>query len=151
MSSTIHDVLAYKGGEVFGVAPETTIAEAVALMETTHAGSLMVLAGRDFLGMLCERDIMISLATRHLNADVDPVSAIMQSHTPTVVPSCSIGDAMHVMTEKRCRHLPVMAGRTVVGVVSIGDLLKWQMLDMEGRLCNIMASVDEAFSGMSKV
>ncbi len=122
---TVADVLRYKGTVVHSIAPETRVLTAVEEMCERHIGALLVTQGRIPLGIFSERDLM----RRVILARKDPVSTYVQDVMTTEVlcvgPSTPARQAMAIMTDRRCRHLPVVDDNEVVGMLSIGDLVRW--------------------------
>ncbi len=122
----ISAVLKQKGEQIWWIAPSATVYDALAAMAEKEIGSLLVMEGNELAGMLSERDYARKIILMGRSSKDTRVDEIMTPSPLTVVPDCSIDDAMRIMTENRVRHLPVV-GRTgaVSGVVSIGDLVKW--------------------------
>ena len=122
---TVADILGYKGTEVHGVPPDTPVLAAVERMCARHIGALLVCNVRIPLGIFSERDLM----TRVILARRDPmttrVDEVMTTDVMCVGPGTPAREAMAIMTEKRCRHLPVVSHGEVVGILSIGDLVRW--------------------------
>ncbi len=128
---TISHILKEKGPEIHHTAPDTTVLRAVEMMCAVRVGALMVCEGGKPVGMFTERDLM----TRVILAGRDPsktrLDEVMSRDVAYVEPSTRAEEAMAVMTEKRCRHLPVVSGGKVVGLVSIGDLVRWLSRNQE--------------------
>lgn len=125
MAGTIRSLLAAKGGDVFGIGPDATIIEALQLMADKNVGAVIVLADDGALvGILSERDYARKIALKGRTSADTAVSEIMTSSVSTVSPDASVDDCMEMMTEGRFRHLPVVEDGAVVGVISIGDVVK---------------------------
>ncbi|MGI9329840.1 MAG: CBS domain-containing protein [Gammaproteobacteria bacterium] len=120
----VQDILNSKGHEVFHVAPETTIFDAIQLMADNGIGSLLVMDQNKPIGIVTERDYARKVALEGRSSRDALVSEIMSSKVLCVSPERSIEDCMALMTEKRARHLPVVDHKSVVGMISIGDLVK---------------------------
>jgi CBS domain-containing protein len=122
---TIAHILKEKGTSVHHAPPDTTVLGAVELMSTKQIGALMVCEAGHPLGIFSERDLM----TRVILAGRDPattrIEEVMSREVVFVEPSTRAEEAMAVMTERRCRHLPVVSEGRVVGLISIGDLVRW--------------------------
>ncbi len=122
---TIAHILKEKGPQIHHTAPDTTVLRAVEMMCAVRVGALMVCREGKPIGMFTERDLM----TRVILAGRDPtrtrLDEVMSKDVACVEPSTRAEEAMAVMTEKRCRHLPVVSDGKVVGLVSIGDLVRW--------------------------
>ena len=130
----IASILATKGGQVFTVRPEQTIQEALAGLAEHDVGALVVvdLAGHP-IGMLSERDVVRRMA-RHENLLSQPVESIMTTTVIVGAPADDLVSVAHTMTEKHIRHLPVMDRGTLIGLVSIGDVVKAQRDQYQGEL-----------------
>ena len=125
LQDTVRSVLDQKGGTVWSIAPEASVYEALQIMADKEIGSLLVLSAGKPVGVLSERDyarkvILKDKASRHTK-----VSEIMSAPVIWVTLSHSVDDCMRTMTTHRVRHLTVMDGDKVAGVVSIGDLVNW--------------------------
>jgi len=129
---SIEHILRHKGGKVVTVNPATTVANAAHRLRIERIGAVVVSSdGRRIDGILSERDIVQGL-TEHGAAVVQmPVSAFMSHHVVTCGPKAEIRDVMRLMTQHRIRHLPVVANGELVGIVSIGDVVKSRLEDME--------------------
>jgi len=125
METKLSTLLNSKGGEVQRIQPTATVIEAVRTMNESRIGSLLVMNNDEVVGIFTERDVL----TRILDSDLDPhttaVADVMTSDLVTIRPTATIEEAMAVVTEKRCRHLPVMDGNVLLGLVSSGDLTRW--------------------------
>jgi CBS domain-containing protein len=122
----ISAILKQKSGQIWSIAPNATVYDALALMAEKEIGSLLVLDGNKLLGMLSERDYARKIILRGRSSKETRGNEIMLSTPITIVPNCSVDDAMRIMTENRVRHLPVLGDNgAALGIVSIGDLVKW--------------------------
>ena len=121
---TVHQLLQTKGREVWTIGAEASVYDALALMAEKDIGALVVTRGSQVLGLLSERDYARNVVLRGLKSQDTQVSDIMTTKVPCVGPQQTVQDCMSIVTEKRVRHLPVMEGNTLVGLVSIGDLVK---------------------------
>lgn len=131
MQKTVAQMLEAKGGEVWAVAPSSTVYEALQLMAAKSVGAVLVLDGSKLVGILSERDYARKVILLDRSSKDTPVSDIMTSLVVVVPPAHSIEACMELMTERRIRHLPVVDGDEVVGVVSIGDVVKAVLSDRE--------------------
>lgn len=114
-----------KGPAVHAVPPSATVLDAVRGMNREKIGALLVRDGERVVGIFTERDVLTRVIDRGLDPAATRVAEVMTSSLVTVGPRTTVGEAMAVVTEKRCRHLPVMDGDRLLGLVSIGDLTRW--------------------------
>jgi CBS domain-containing protein len=121
---TVRHLLDGKGRALFSIEPEDPVLEAVRMMAERHVGALLVMRGTELAGILSERDYARKVVLLGRSSAETPVWQIMTSPVITVSPDNSIQDCMRLMTERRIRHLPVVDGGRVVGMISIGDLVK---------------------------
>ena len=124
-NSPISTLLHHKTAEVWSIAPEATVFEAIKLMAEKNIGSLLVMSGGKLLGVFTERDYSRKIALQGKSSKDTRVREIISSQVVSVTPQHSIEDCMKLMTEHRVRHLPVLEGEKVVGIISIGDLVNW--------------------------
>ncbi|MCW5745162.1 MAG: CBS domain-containing protein [Alphaproteobacteria bacterium] len=126
----VSDILSTKGNRVVAVAPEDTLASAVATLSARRIGALLVLAtGKDkeLLGILSERDVVHALAHDGDGALSRRVSSVMTSPVTTCDPDDTVEHVMELMTDGRFRHLPVVRHGELLGIISIGDVVKWRL------------------------
>ena len=121
----ISSLLHHKTSAVWSVAPESTVFEAIKLMADKNIGSLMVMTGGRLVGIFTERDYTRKIALQGKSSKQTQVWEIMPKNVITVTPDDSVEECMKLMTESRVRHLPVVEGAKVIGIISIGDLVNW--------------------------
>jgi len=121
----ISSVLFQKPSALWSVAPEATVFEAIKLMAEKNIGALLVMSGGSVAGVFTERDYTRKVALHGKNSKETRVWEIMTGEIISVTPDDSVEECMKLMTEKRVRHLPVVEGQNVVGIISIGDLVNW--------------------------
>jgi CBS domain-containing protein len=124
MATTVATLLERKNPVVFSVSPETSIFEAGKMMVDKGVGVIVVLEGKKVMGMVSERDIVQKILIEELSEKDRPVSEIMNRRVIRVSPEDTIETCMAIMTAKKYRHLTVMKEEELVGIVSIGDLIK---------------------------
>ncbi len=121
---TVKDILATKGDDVKTIDAEQTVLEAIRAMNAHHIGSLVVMSDGKLVGMLSERDYTCKVTVQGKKAGQTLIADIMTKRVVVVKRDTSINECMGLMTSKRLRHLPVMEGNQLVGLVSIGDVVK---------------------------
>lgn len=124
-------ILEYKGREVFSVAPNDPVFEAILRMSQVRVGALLVLDKTRLVGIISERDYARKVILAGRSSHETPVREIMTSPVVTVPPTATVDECMQLMTRHHIRHLPVMDGQAVLGVVSIGDLVHWMISAQE--------------------
>jgi CBS domain-containing protein len=129
MSKTIRDVLKSKGDSVVSIDPEATVYSALELMAAKNVGALLVMKGNQVVGILSERDYARKVILEGRSSLNTVVEKIMSSKVLYVTPNMSVEEGLAVMSDKRCRHLPVIQDKELIGMVSIGDLVKAQVAD----------------------
>jgi CBS domain-containing protein len=121
---TVGQLLQVKGSQIFSVAPHESVLRAIEIMATRYVGALLVMNEGTLLGIISERDYARKVILKNRSSHDTPVSDIMTSPAISVTPEDTVHRCMELMTEKRFRHLPVMKAGRVVGMLSIGDLVK---------------------------
>jgi CBS domain-containing protein len=120
----VRHLLERKGSDIFAIAPEAPVLEAIKLMAERRVGALLVMRGADLLGIVSERDYARKVILQGRSSAQTAVSEIMSSPALAVGPDTDVFDCMRLCTDRRIRHLPVVEGGRVAGVISIGDLVK---------------------------
>jgi CBS domain-containing protein len=121
---SVRQLLDRKGRQVFAIAPGAAVLEAIRLMAERHVGALLVMEGETLVGIVSERDYARKVILMGRSSADTPVRDIMTAAVITVQPETPVENCMQIMTERRVRHLPVIEGGSVVGMISIGDLVK---------------------------
>lgn len=134
MKRFLSDVLAQKGGSVYSVSPDASALDAVHLMNEKGIGAVLVLVEGKTVGIFSERDVLRKVLDGGLDAAKTPVGEVMTRKVISMRSDKTVNEAMGVMTEKRCRHLPIIDDGTLVGVLSVGDLTKWVSQDQEHKI-----------------
>jgi CBS domain-containing protein len=130
----INDVLRVKGDQVVTVTPDTSVERLVAVLAEHRIGAVVVSReGSSVDGIVSERDIVRALAARGAAVLAEPVSAIHTTDVHTVAPEEDLADVERIMTERRFRHVPVVVAGALHGIVSIGDVVKKRIDELEGE------------------
>lgn len=141
---TIASILHGKGGEVLSAAPDDRVIEVAARLAERRIGAVPVMQGGAVLGIFSERDVIRCLADGGAATLEGPVSAVMTAPAVTVSPGESVLGALSLMTRRRIRHLPVVEDGAVVGIVSIGDLVKYRIDRIEADADAMRAYIQQA-------
>jgi len=120
----VSDILNSKGHEIFAVEPDDTVFDSLQLMADKGIGALLVMNGDKLVGIVTERDYARKIILEGKSSKDSTVKEIMTTKVLCVSPERTVDECMALMTDKRARHLPVLDHKHVVGVVSIGDLVK---------------------------
>ena len=128
---TVNQLLRGKGSVVWSVTPETSVLEALRVMAERNVGALVVLEGMELRGIFSERDYARKVILYGKSSKDTPVCEVMTEKVDCVGPSNSVRDCMARMTDKHIRHLPVVEGGQIIGLISIGDVVKAIISDQE--------------------
>ncbi|UPG86555.1 CBS domain-containing protein [Luteibacter aegosomatis] len=120
----VKHLLDTKGRGVFAVAPDAPVIEAIRLMAEKNVGALAVMKGSELVGIVSERDYARKVILKDRSSRDTPVADIMTVSVVTVAPDATVDECMRLCTDSRIRHLPVLDGGRVTGMISIGDLVK---------------------------
>ena len=141
---TIEAILTDKGREVATIGADEKVSQAVAKLGQKRIGALPVVEGRRIQGIMSERDVIYCLKDHGAEVLDWPVSRVMTSPAITAEPSTPVLAALAMMTQRRIRHLPVVSGGRLVGIVSIGDLVKHRMERIEQEAEAMRAYIQSA-------
>jgi CBS domain-containing protein len=133
----IRNILARKGPHVHAIDPQATVSQAVEVMNELRIGSLVVIEGEELVGIFTERDVLRRVVAACGDPRTTPVSEVMTRDLVTVEPATSLATAMSLVTEHRCRHLPVVEDGRLVGLVSSGDLTAWLVTDQQQTIWDL--------------
>ena len=132
--TTVRTLLERKGRAIFSVEAQAAVLDAIRLMAEHHVGALLVMRGPALEGIVSERDYARKVILRGRSSADTPVTDIMSSPVLTVSLETSVQQCMQLMTDQRVRHLPVVEGGAVVGMVSIGDLVKAVIAEQQAQI-----------------
>ena len=142
--TTVRHLLDHKGRALFSIEPEDPVLEAIRMMADRRVGALLVMRGTELVGIVSERDYARKVVLLGRSSAETPVWQIMSSPVITVSLDTSAQDCMRLMTERRIRHLPVLDAGRVVGMISIGDLVKSKIAETEAEAEGLRAYISAA-------
>ena len=131
---TVQDILARKGSDVISVKPGETVLNAAQLMSERGIGGLVVTEGARLVGIFTERDILRRVVAPRRDAAATKVAEVMTTPVTACGPDTPVDDCAAMMTAKRIRHLPVVSDRGLVGVITIGDVLAFQVREQQATI-----------------
>lgn len=143
----VRSILKQKDKSVWHVTPETCVYEAIALMAQKYVGALMVISAGQLIGVVSERDYARKVILQGKSSKETPVSEIMSSPAISANPEQSVEACMRVMTERHIRHLPVVENGNILGVVSIGDLVKWVISAQQLTITHLQDYISSKYPG----
>jgi CBS domain-containing protein len=144
MTTSIGAVLRQKAGEVLSIAPDATVYDAIEIMAEKGVGALLVMELGQLLGIVSERDYARKVVLQGRVSKETPVSDIMSSPVVTVTRHNTVGECLRIITDRHFRHLAVVEHGTVVGVVSIGDLVNCVITEQEQTIRHLHAYISGA-------
>jgi CBS domain-containing protein len=145
MQETLHTLLDRKGSVVHTVSPETTVIDAVRKMNAERIGAVLVMNDDNLVGIFTERDVLCRVVDQERDAAATRVSDVMTSSPVVVKSEATVSEAMAIVSEKRCRHLPVVEENKLVGLVSAGDLTKWVTRNQEFHIQNLVNFITDKY------
>jgi CBS domain-containing protein len=138
ISGKVSSILAHKkASAVWSIGPDAMAFNAIRLMDEKNVGALPVLDNKALVGIVSERDYTRKIIVAGRSSKDTAVSDIMTKQVLTVNPSHSVAECMRIMTERRVRHLPVLEGTKLVGILSIGDVVNWLMSAQMATIDNL--------------
>ena len=143
----VRSLLRKKSPNVWTIGPDASVYDAVALMADKQIGALPVVYGGRLAGIISERDYARKIILRGRNSRETKVREIMMDPVLFVNPQKSVEECMRLMTDRRVRHLPVVEGETVVGIISIGDLVNWIIRSHEHTIHQLKSYIAGAYPG----
>ena len=138
ISGKVSSILAHKkASTVWSIGPNAMVLDAIRLMDEKNIGALPVVDNKTLVGVVSERDYTRKVIVKGRSSKDTPVSDIMTKELLTVNPGDTVAECMRIMTEKRVRHLPVLEGTKLVGILSIGDVVNWLMSALKETIDNL--------------
>jgi CBS domain-containing protein len=144
---TVRLVLKDKGQNVWHVSPEGCVYDAIEMMADKHVGALMVVSEGQLVGVVSERDYARKVILQGKSSRQTQVKEIMTSPVIFMTPEQTVEDGMRIMTEKHIRHLPVVEDGILLGVVSIGDLVKWMITAQQQTISQLHNYITSQYPG----
>jgi CBS domain-containing protein len=141
----IRCLLQEKGSAVFTISPDTTVYDALAIMANREIGALIVMNGDRIEGIVSERDYARKVILQGRSSRETPVRDIMTSGLLSVGPAESVDECMRLMTENKVRHLPVISEGRLMGIVSLGDLVKWIITSQRDTIQHLHAYISGGY------
>ncbi len=139
--STVSKVIEKKGSDVLSVSSDTVVFDAIKKMAERSAGTALVMEGDQLVGLISERDFIRKVYLQGKCKEPLSVSEIMSTELTTVTPDELLENCMNTMTEKRIRHLPVVEEGKVVGIISIGDIVKFMAEQKDFEIKNLQSYI----------
>lgn len=148
MQATVDTILKQKGSRVWTIPGEATVFEAIQLMAARNIGALVVLSKEEKLaGIFSERDYTRKVALHGKSSKETFVSEVLSPRLHVATPQNTIEECMRLMTENRVRHLPVLNGEALVGLVSIGDLVNWIISAQSMEITQLQSYISGQYPG----
>ena len=144
---TLRTILETKGTTIHATRPDVAVFSAVSEMCRQHVGALLVMDEGVALGIISERDMLTRVLLQRRDPITTKVSEVMTTEVVCVELDTSPTEAMRIMTERRCRHLPVVSDGKVIGLVSIGDLVRWSSRSQEYEIRMLHEYVEGRYPG----
>ena len=133
----VKQILAAKGDDIWSIGPEATVYDAIHLLAEKEIGALIVLQGGDLVGVISERDYARNIILKDKSSKKTLVKDIMTENVITVGPDEDIAECMALMTDKRIRHIPVISNDRLIGVLSIGDLVRAVIAEQQSTIVDL--------------
>ena len=141
LRTTVRTLLKQKSGEIWTIAPDASVYEAIKLMAEKRIGAVLVTDGGRLEGILSERDYARKVVLQDKSSKSTAVREIMTAPVVSVSMDNTVGECMRMITEKRIRHLPVMVEGAIAGIVSIGDLVNWIITEQQQTIRHLEAYI----------
>ena len=147
VSGHIGAILNQKDGKIFSIAPDATVFKAIEMMADKNVGALVVMKGENLVGIISERDYTRKVFLRGKSSKETRVDEIMSGDVSTTKPQEGVDECLRLMTEKHIRHLPVVDGGKVIGIISIGDLVKHVISCQSATIAHLESYISGGYSG----
>jgi CBS domain-containing protein len=147
VSGTIGAILSQKSSDVFSISPDATVFEAIEMMDSKNVGALLVMEHERLVGILSERDYTRKVILRGKRSRETKVAEIMSTNVTVTHPREPVQKCLRLMTDKHIRHLPVLDGDQVVGVISIGDLVKHVISCQSAAIAHLESYIHGGYTG----
>src|SRR5438034_7461919 len=147
VSGTIDGILNQKSGDIFSISPEATVFEAIELMDNKNVGALLVMEADRLIGMISERDYTRKIMLRGKRSRETKVAEIMSTNVFTTHLREGVETCLRLMTDQHIRHLPVLDGDRVMGVISIGDLVKHVISCQQAAIAHLESYIHGGYLG----
>ena len=147
LTDSVERVIKEKGHHVHSVSPDSTVYEALVIMADADVGALPVMDSGRIVGMFSERDYARKVVLKDRSSREMQVHEIMSTPVVTVTPQTTVDECMYCMTANRCRHLPVVDGDVVVGLISIGDVVHWIITAQDGVIHQLEDYISGKYPG----
>lgn len=144
MNEPVTKILDQKAEKLEAVAPQATVSEAIKRMNDRNIGSVLVMDGQRMVGIFTERDVLTRVVPRGLDPTKIPVGEVMTQKPVTISPTTTVEEAMMVVSDTRRRHLPVVEGARVIGMISIGDLNRYVVRDQKRTIDDLIDYVQRS-------
>jgi CBS domain-containing protein len=141
LTGKIGSLIGKKGGQVWSLTPAASVYDAIALMAEKQIGALPIVEGGKLVGIVSERDYARKVFLKGKASKETLVTEIMSSPVFSVTPSQTVEECMHIVTEQRFRHLPVVEDGRIVGIISIGDLVNWVITEQKQTIHHLEAFI----------
>ena len=144
---TVRLILKHKGQNIWHISPEACVYDAIEIMADKYVGALLVIAEDQLVGVVSERDYARKVILQGKSSKQTQVKEIMTSPAIFVTPEQTVQDCLRIMTDKHIRHLPIVEDGTILGVVSIGDLVKWMISAQQQTISQLHSYITSQYPG----